>query len=203
MTNRTRLPGCRKARSIFIHTCPVKPQKLLLYLVENDTSPEPTLGVLTMAEPVYSVQQVNDWQLKLDDLAKEPRTRFTKKEAVQALIEQIEKALEAHNYDQVAENLEAWGLSITSGSLKQYVNAIRRSQTPTGTRTSRRRSKAKPRTQRPSTKKAESVIQAESVAQAESVTKKTRAKPSSAQQPLKQTRTTAKKTAARKTAAAK
>lgn len=165
-----RLPGYRKARLIFIHTCPVKPQKLLLYLVENDTSP----GVLTMAEPVYSVQQVNDWQLKLDDLAKEPRTRFTKKEAVQALIEQIEKALEAHNYDQVAENLEAWGLSITSGSLKQYVNAIRRSQTPTGTRTSRRRSKAKPRTQRPSTKKAESVTQAESV------TKKTRTKPSSA-----------------------
>ncbi|MGI8933714.1 MAG: hypothetical protein ACR2FS_06535 [Phormidesmis sp.] len=87
-------------------------------------------GYVAMAETVYSRKQIDQWQSKLVELAEKPRTRFTKKQAVEALIEPIEKALAAHPYDQVAESLKEWGLDISPGSLKQYVNAYRRSHRP-------------------------------------------------------------------------
>ncbi|MGB3295699.1 MAG: hypothetical protein WBB01_22170, partial [Phormidesmis sp.] len=80
-----------------------------------------------MTEAVYSRKQIDEWQTKLAKLAEKPRTRFTKKQAVETLIEQIEQALMSHPYDQVAENMKEWGLDISPGSLKQYVNAYRRS----------------------------------------------------------------------------
>ena len=81
---------------------------------------------LAMAETIYSLEQINDWQSKLAALAKKPRTRFSKKQAVEAMIEQIELALQSHPYDEVADSLKQWGLDIAPGSLKQYVNAYRR-----------------------------------------------------------------------------
>ena len=81
-----------------------------------------------MAETLYSLEQINDWQSGLKDFAKTPRTRFSKKQAVEAMIDEIEAALLAHPYEQVAEKLKALGLDIAPGSLKQYVNAYRREQ---------------------------------------------------------------------------
>lgn len=79
-----------------------------------------------MTETVYSREQIDEWLTKLDQLAEKPRTRFTKKQVVEAMIETIEKALTTHPYDEVAESLKGWGLDISPGSLKQYVNAYRR-----------------------------------------------------------------------------
>lgn len=81
-----------------------------------------------MPETVYSLTQIEDWQSKLHDFAKTPRTRFSKQQAVVALIDVIEEALQLHPYAEVAEKLQEWGLDISSGSLKQYVNAYRREQ---------------------------------------------------------------------------
>ena len=90
---------------------------------------------------IYSIEQINGWGTQLKDLAKKPRTRFSKKQAVEALIDEIEEALEAHSYEEVAENLKAWGLNIAAGSLKQYVGGYRRehqdkADSPTHKRTS-------------------------------------------------------------------
>ena len=96
-----------------------------------------------MVETVYSLEQINDWQSKLKDFAKTPRTRFSKKQAVEAMIDEIEAALEAHPYDQVAEKLKALGLDIAPGSLKQYVNAYRREHGTGTVATATKRSKKK------------------------------------------------------------
>ena len=93
-----------------------------------------------MPESIYSLEQVSDWQAKLTDLAKKPRTRFSKKQAVEAMIEQIELALQSHPYDEVAQSLKEWGLDIAPGSLKQYVNAYRREHNPEATKPARKRS---------------------------------------------------------------
>lgn len=77
---------------------------------------------------IYSIKQVDVWGNQLKDLAKKPRTRFSKKQVVEALIDEIEEALEAHSYEEVAENMKEWGLDIAAGSLKQYVNGCRREQ---------------------------------------------------------------------------
>ena len=79
-----------------------------------------------MPEPVYSLDQISQWQSQLKGFAKTPRTRFSKKQAVEALIVEIEEALQQHPFDEVAEKLKDWGLDIAAGSLKQYVNAYRR-----------------------------------------------------------------------------
>lgn len=81
-----------------------------------------------MAEVVYSIQQIEDWQTQLQAFAKTPRTRFSKRQAVEAMIEDIEAALLSHPYEEVAEKLKDWGLDIAAGSLKQYVTAYRRAQ---------------------------------------------------------------------------
>lgn len=98
---------------------------------------------------IYSIEQVNVWGTQLKDLAKKPRTRFSKKQVVEALIDEIEEALEAHPYEEVAENLKEWGLNIAAGSLKQYVNGCRRehqdkTDKPTRKHTSNK-SKSKPK----------------------------------------------------------
>lgn len=108
-----------------------------------------------MSETVYSRKQIEDWQAKLAELAEKPRTRFTKKQAVEALIEQIEQALTAHAYDQVAESLKDWGLDISPGSLKQYVNAYRRAHRSQTAAATRKRSSAKKKKQG-STRKSQS-----------------------------------------------
>ena len=102
---------------------------------------------MAMAETIYSLEQISDWQSELMDFAKTPRTRFSKKQAVVAMIDEIEAALEAHPYEQVAEKLKALGLDIAPGSLKQYVNAYRRehgtSPVPTAAKRSRKKAKKK------------------------------------------------------------
>lgn len=93
-----------------------------------------------MADTVYSLKQIEGWQSQLQDFAKTPRTRFSKKQAVEALIDDIEAALKSHPYDEVAEKLKDWGLDIAAGSLKQYVNAYRRENGDEASSSSRKRS---------------------------------------------------------------
>lgn len=82
----------------------------------------------TMTDAVYSRDQVERWQEKLEKIAVLPRTTFTKKQVVEELIDVIEKALTMRSYDEVAKELAADGLEISAGSLKQYVSKFRRSQ---------------------------------------------------------------------------
>ena len=96
-----------------------------------------------MSEYIYSLEQINDWQSKLAVLAEKPRTRFSKKQAVEAMIEQIELALQSHPYDEVAGSLKQWGLDIAPGSLKQYVNAYRREHCSDETASTRKSSGGK------------------------------------------------------------
>ena len=93
-----------------------------------------------MADSFYAPNQVHDWQSKLTGLAQKPRTRFTKKQAIEAMIEEVELALVSHPYEEVAENLRQWGLDITAGTLKQYVNAYRREHTAEKATLARKRS---------------------------------------------------------------
>ena len=93
-----------------------------------------------MADAVYSREQVELWQKNLEEIAQEPRTTFTKKQAVEELIDTIEKALLTRSYDEVASGLKEWGLDISAGSLKQYVTRYRRSHPSKAAANSRRRS---------------------------------------------------------------
>lgn len=93
-----------------------------------------------MAEAVYSREQVELWQKNLEEIAQEPRTTFTKKQAVEELIDTIEKALLTRSYDEVASGLKEWGLDISAGSLKQYVTRYRRANPSKATANSRKRS---------------------------------------------------------------
>ena len=95
-----------------------------------------------MAENVYSREQIEQWQQKLAEIAQKPRTTFTKKQAVEALIEQIEKALTTRSYEEVAAGLKSWGLDISAGSLKQYVTRYRRAH-KTGSKPASRKRAAK------------------------------------------------------------
>jgi hypothetical protein len=107
-----------------------------------------------MAEEIYSKEQINDWQTQLKDFAKTPRTRFSKKQAVYAMIDEVEAALESHPYDQVAEKLRESGFDIAAGSLKQYVNAYRREHGSTTKKSSsKRRSSSKVIATKKTTKK--------------------------------------------------
>lgn len=93
-----------------------------------------------MADVVYSKEQVELWQKNLEEIAQKPRTTFTKKQAVEELIETIEKALSTRSYDEVASGLKEWGLDISAGSLKQYVTRYRRSHPSKASVGSRKRS---------------------------------------------------------------
>lgn len=93
-----------------------------------------------MADTVYSLEHIQTVQEKLREFAKTPRTRFSKQQAVEAIIDDIEAALERHPYDEVAEKLKAWGIDIAAGSLKQYVNAYRREHSSDDVSSSRKRS---------------------------------------------------------------
>ena len=84
-----------------------------------------------MADAVYSRDQVERWQQKLEKIARLPRTTFTKKQVVEELFDGIEKALETRSYDEVAQALAADGLDISAGSLTQYVSKYRRSHKTT------------------------------------------------------------------------
>ncbi len=80
-----------------------------------------------MTEALYSREQVERWQKSLEEISQKPRSTFTKKQAVEELIDTIEKALATRSYDEVASGLKEWGLDISAGSLKQYVTRYRRS----------------------------------------------------------------------------
>jgi hypothetical protein len=78
----------------------------------------------------YTPEQLEYWSQQLEELALQPRTRFNKKQTVEALIIPIQKALLTHSYEYVAEQLQSWGLDITSGCLKQYVTRYLRECQP-------------------------------------------------------------------------
>ncbi len=100
-----------------------------------------------MAELVYSRTQVEQWHKKLDTIALEPRTTFTKKQVVEELIDPIEKALRTRSYAEVAEGLKEWGLEISEGSLKQYVSRYRKVHKTKVATASKKRSVAEGRKQ--------------------------------------------------------
>lgn len=79
-----------------------------------------------MAETVYSLEQIEQWQETLEVMAQKPRTTFTKKQAIEALMDTLEKALETRSFQEVAEGLAEQGLEISAGTLKQYVSRYRR-----------------------------------------------------------------------------
>lgn len=83
--------------------------------------------LVPMAEDLYSREQIELWQSKLEAISQKPRTMFTKKQAVEELIDTLEKALETRSFEEVATGLKEWGLDISAGSLKQYVTRYRRS----------------------------------------------------------------------------
>jgi hypothetical protein len=89
-----------------------------------------------MAEALYSREQIELWQTKLEAIAQKPRTTFTKKQAVEALIDTIEKALETRSFDEVATGMKEWGLDISTGSLKQYVSRYRKAHRAANSRKS-------------------------------------------------------------------
>ena len=100
-----------------------------------------------MAEPTYSKQQIKAWQQKLEEAALLPRTTFTKRQAVEALIDTIEQALLTRSYGEVAAGLSEWGLDISEGSLKQYVSRYRKTARAKGTKaTARKRTAAATKT---------------------------------------------------------
>jgi hypothetical protein len=84
--------------------------------------------VIDMDKSSYSLEQIDRWREQLGELARQPRTLFSKRDAVEALIEPIQLALQSHSYEVVAKRLESWGLVISAGSLKQYVSRYRREQ---------------------------------------------------------------------------
>ncbi|MEL6159935.1 MAG: hypothetical protein AAFR18_12010 [Cyanobacteria bacterium J06627_32] len=101
-----------------------------------------------MADAVYSREQVERWQERLEKISQLPRTTFTKKQVVEELIVSIEQALKTRSYQEVAQELAADGLEISAGSLKQYVSKFRRSQsskTSVGSRKRLGKSKVKKR----------------------------------------------------------
>ena len=79
-----------------------------------------------MADALYSRDQVDDWQQKLEVIAQQPRTSFTKRQVVEELFDTIEQALETRSYKEVADSLEDWGLDISEGALKQYLARLRK-----------------------------------------------------------------------------
>lgn len=98
----------------------------------------------TMPEAVYSRDQVEQYQQKLEQLSQLPRTTFTKKQVVETLMDAIEKALLTRSYEEVAAGLKEEGLDISAGSLKQYVSKLRRAQKAVaGTAGRKRTAKAK------------------------------------------------------------
>ena len=101
----------------------------------------------TVAELVYSRTQVEQWHQKLEKIALEPRTTFTKRQVVEELIDPIEKALQTRSYAEVAEGLKEWGLEISEGSLKQYVSRYRKVHKTKVATASKKRSVAEGRKQ--------------------------------------------------------
>ncbi|ESA32478.1 hypothetical protein N836_26080 [Leptolyngbya sp. Heron Island J] len=89
-----------------------------------------------MAEDVYSAETIAACKQDLIDLAQEPRTHFNKREAVAALFEAIEEALVNHTYAEVAQRLGKSGLTISAGSLKQYMLKLKRERSGNSKKTS-------------------------------------------------------------------
>jgi len=113
-----------------------------------------------MADSVYSLEHITTGKGKLREFGLTPRTRFSRQQAVVALIEDFEFALERHPYDEVAEKLKDWGIEITAGTLKQYVNTYRREHCNEDAGSTRKRS---------GKKKAKKGTSNEAVAMAQSV----------------------------------
>ena len=93
-----------------------------------------------MADALYSRDQVDDWQSKLEVIAQQPRTTFTKRQVVEELFDTIERALETRSYKEVADSLGDWGLDISEGSLKQYLARLRKARKPKAASAGRKRS---------------------------------------------------------------
>lgn len=79
-----------------------------------------------MAEVFYSLDQLDWFRIRLVQLAQEPASRFSKRQVIESLFDELQAALEKHSYDYVAEHLREDGFEITTGSLKQYFTRTRR-----------------------------------------------------------------------------
>ncbi|EDX82677.1 hypothetical protein S7335_978 [Synechococcus sp. PCC 7335] len=83
-----------------------------------------------MTQSLYSRTQVEEWQSNLVKIAEQPRMTFTKKEAIEEIIDTIEIALAKRSYREVASGLKEWGLDISESSLRKYVSQYRRRHQP-------------------------------------------------------------------------
>lgn len=81
-----------------------------------------------MAEPMDSKQTMKQWQKARFVMAQQPRTTFTKKQVVEALIKDLEAALEKRSYQAVTAGFTEGALDISEGSLKQFVARSRRAR---------------------------------------------------------------------------
>lgn len=99
-------------------------------------------------EKIYNKEDRDKSSLALRELAKQPKTTFTKQEIVESLLEDILEALKNHSYAEVVKTLADTGLEIAEGTLKQYVNRSRakaktQSKSKT-TKTRKHKSESKP-----------------------------------------------------------
>lgn len=90
--------------------------------------PNQLLSTIPMDDEFFSLKQVEDIQSMLGDMAQKPRTTFTKKQTIEAVIDDIERALETRSFQEVAEGLTEKGVEVSVAALRQYVSRYRRSQ---------------------------------------------------------------------------
>lgn len=101
------------------------------------------LSTIPMDDDLFSLEQVEDIQSMLGDMAQQPRTTFTKKQTIEAIIGDIEQALETRSFQEVAEGLTQKGLDVSVAALRQYVSRYRRSQKKTAGKAKKRAGKSK------------------------------------------------------------
>lgn len=104
------------------------------------------LSTIPMDDEFFSLEQVEDIQSMLGDMAQQPRTTFTKKQTIEAIIDDIEQALETRSFQEVAEGLTQKGLDVSVAALRQYVSRYRRSQKKTAAGKHKKRSSATKKT---------------------------------------------------------
>ena len=81
-----------------------------------------------MADDSFSLEQVEDIQEMLGEMAQRPRTTFTKKQTIEAIMSHIDQALETRSFQEVADGLTEKGVEVSVGARRQYVSRYRRTQ---------------------------------------------------------------------------
>ncbi|MBE9182518.1 hypothetical protein IQ268_28615 [Oculatella sp. LEGE 06141] len=83
-----------------------------------------------MTKVEYTAEQIKHGYQLLNDLARQPRTRFTMQQSIAELLEPIQLALKTHTYEEVASDLKLCGIEIKPSTLKKYVTRCVRDGQP-------------------------------------------------------------------------